>query len=679
MTKPSRDGVDEAMISKPDAMRGPALEARVAELFAASQNRRAAKTDRAMVPILFVEWIVALTLAYEIAPRAWPAASGPNAWQISISPVSLALLGLVPLGATAVLALLSPGRPTTRFVAVTTQLFLGGIVLGFCHGAYLCELAIYGSIVGLSFYGDYGVLVLSSVFAAVGLGVSSTYGYWSLPLAWGYLGALSLLGFGMTTVSRQQTRTNAERKAKLELRERQREQILQTLHAAGRALEQTVHRLLTTSGEQHALVQRQAASLHETSSTIQEIRQTSAVSASRAEIVLRVAGKAEDLGRSGQGAVDLSLEGLRGIRQQIGGIVAQIQNLAERTAAVGEIVESVQDLADQSNVLALNAAIEAARAGELGKGFGVVAREIRTLADQSIQSTGRIRSMIGEIQAAIRAAVGQTEQGNARMEEGLGQIRGSGENLQLMAGSWRRAVRPHGRSPPRSASRTPGSARSPRRSAPSATPWKRPWAGFVRSSRPLPSCRAPVRASPSWLRVCARPPRRSRAHAMGSDRSPLDPSYGDLWPIDRGRLARMGRRPRRTADRDPLDPYRGLLDPRFGLRAVTFELIDRVRVARTGRRAPRTADREPRTVRSGARIANRAPLIVRSVARTADREPLTASFEVRIQIVSLSRHVLTLVLWIVKLIPRCEKVSREIVSFSPCSLSFWVWSQRLEE
>ena len=422
------------MTAKLDAATEPALRQRADELFAASQNRRAAVTDRAMIPIFLVEWVITLILAMEVSPRLWPGTNGPDAWQMAIPPVGLAVLGLVPIGAASLLALVAPGRPLTRYVVVTTQFFIAGTVLGYCRGGYLCELAVYGSVVGMSFYSDYGIFVLCSGLAAGALAFSSTYGFWSLPLVWGYLVGLDALGFRMTWVSRMQIRTNAQRKAKLELRERQRNEILMTLREAGQTLERTVQGLLSTSREQHALVQRQATSLHETSSTIQEIRQTSAVSASRAEIVLKVAGRAEELGQVGQNAVESSLSGLRGIREQIAGIVGQIQNLAERTAAVGEIVDTVQDLADQSNVLALNAAIEAARAGELGKGFGVVAREIRTLADQSIQSTGLIRTMNAEIQSAIHGAVGQTEQGNARMEEGLTQIRASGENLQEMAG-----------------------------------------------------------------------------------------------------------------------------------------------------------------------------------------------------------------------------------------------------
>lgn len=183
---------------------------------------------------------------------------------------------------------------------------------------------------------------------------------------------------------------------------------------------------------QTASVQRQASGVSEASATTQEIKQTSAVAAAKAETVLQVATKAEAFSGAGQSSVEASIQGLTDIRAQIEAIVGRIGELSERTLQVGEIIESVKDLADQSNVLALNAAIEAAKAGEFGKGFGVVAREIRSLADQSIQSTGRIREILSEIQGAIRSTVTMTEGGKVQMERSMEQIRASGENLREM-------------------------------------------------------------------------------------------------------------------------------------------------------------------------------------------------------------------------------------------------------
>jgi methyl-accepting chemotaxis protein len=84
-------------------------------------------------------------------------------------------------------------------------------------------------------------------------------------------------------------------------------------------------------------------------------------------------------------------------------------------------------------MLALNAAIEAVRSGEHGKGFAVVAREIRSLADQSIQATRRVREILQDISAAIDQAVAITAKGTERMEGGLVEARASGENLRALS------------------------------------------------------------------------------------------------------------------------------------------------------------------------------------------------------------------------------------------------------
>jgi methyl-accepting chemotaxis protein len=93
----------------------------------------------------------------------------------------------------------------------------------------------------------------------------------------------------------------------------------------------------------------------------------------------------------------------------------------------------VKDLADQSNMLALNAAIEAVRSGEHGKGFAVVAREIRTLADQSIQATGQVRQIIEGIAQEIQAAVVLAAASQRHIESGLTEAKSSGDNLKELS------------------------------------------------------------------------------------------------------------------------------------------------------------------------------------------------------------------------------------------------------
>ena len=199
-------------------------------------------------------------------------------------------------------------------------------------------------------------------------------------------------------------------------------------------LTQTVQKLSASTAEQGQAVTRQAAGLQETQVTAQEIRQTSLMAAQKAQGILQIAERAEEVSASGEKAIEESRRGLNEIRTLVDEIARKINQLGERTHQIGTITEAVKDLADQSNMLALNAAIEAVRSGEHGRAFSVVAREIRALADQSIQSTNRAREILEDIGAAVREAVAITERGGQRMEAGLVQVQRSGENLRELSG-----------------------------------------------------------------------------------------------------------------------------------------------------------------------------------------------------------------------------------------------------
>ena len=99
------------------------------------------------------------------------------------------------------------------------------------------------------------------------------------------------------------------------------------------------------------------------------------------------------------------------------------------------IVSSVQDIAQQSNLLAVNASIEAARAGEYGKGFSVVAHEIKTLSDQSQEATKEIRRILEQVSEAISAVVMATDRGRDAVDTGVIQSGNVGESIETLAGS----------------------------------------------------------------------------------------------------------------------------------------------------------------------------------------------------------------------------------------------------
>jgi methyl-accepting chemotaxis protein len=197
-----------------------------------------------------------------------------------------------------------------------------------------------------------------------------------------------------------------------------------------RVLQATVSELELANRQQERNIARQAAALQQTQVTAQEIKQSSLVAAEKAGMVLSVAERAEEVGRMGEQALTGGLGGFEELRVQVEQMALRIAQLSERSQQIGGITQTVKELADQSNMLALNAAIEAVRSGEHGKGFSVVAREIRSLADQSIQATERVRDILGDISQAMLSAAKMTELGYMRMEEGLEQVRTSGGNLR---------------------------------------------------------------------------------------------------------------------------------------------------------------------------------------------------------------------------------------------------------
>ncbi|MCY1023867.1 methyl-accepting chemotaxis protein [Pyxidicoccus sp. MSG2] len=213
--------------------------------------------------------------------------------------------------------------------------------------------------------------------------------------------------------------------------------MLTQLRRATRTLQESAHRLSdhtaalkVVSQEQEGMVRDQARAIQGTQASAQELRLTADLATQRAEAVLGVAARAESIGTSGESSIEKSLQGLSHIRKQVEQIAERIASLDTHAQRIGNITSTVKDLADQSNMLALNASIEAARAGVHGKGFGVVAREVRSLADQSIQRTVEVRKLLGGIIESIRAAVSITESGSAQVAQGLESVQSSGENFQ---------------------------------------------------------------------------------------------------------------------------------------------------------------------------------------------------------------------------------------------------------
>jgi methyl-accepting chemotaxis protein len=178
-----------------------------------------------------------------------------------------------------------------------------------------------------------------------------------------------------------------------------------------------------------------AAAISETSTTVEEVRQAAQLSSQKAKNLSDSAQHVAQVSQGGQKSVEDTISGMSHIRDQMVTIEQAVVRLSEQSHSIGSIIASVTDIADQSNLLAVNAAIEAARSGEQGKGFSVVAQEIRNLAEQSKESTMQVRNILNDVQKATNEAVLATEQGNKAMETGVKQSLEAGEAIRILTGS----------------------------------------------------------------------------------------------------------------------------------------------------------------------------------------------------------------------------------------------------
>jgi methyl-accepting chemotaxis protein len=191
--------------------------------------------------------------------------------------------------------------------------------------------------------------------------------------------------------------------------------------------------ILSGTTQQAAGMREHSSAVTETVSTVDEVLQTSEQAARRALAVSESSQRAVDVSQSGRKAVDDSVAAMGAVKEQTGSIAESILTLAEQAQAIGEIITSVSDIAEQINLLSLNAAIEASRAGEHGRGFSVVATEIKTLADQSKKATAQVRQILGEIQSATNAAVMVTEQGSKSVNEAIKTVNEAGGTIRRLA------------------------------------------------------------------------------------------------------------------------------------------------------------------------------------------------------------------------------------------------------
>jgi methyl-accepting chemotaxis protein len=177
--------------------------------------------------------------------------------------------------------------------------------------------------------------------------------------------------------------------------------------------------IAATVEEQERMASQQSASVNQTTTTMDELGASSRATSQQIETAASQAMQALTLAGGGTKAVEKTLEAMATLKTKVQDMQGQIMQLSEQTDRIGNISTVVSDLANQTNMLALNAAVEAVRAGEHGKGFGVVASEIRKLADRSKKSAAQINLLVADIQRAINLTVMVTDEGTKTVDSGV--------------------------------------------------------------------------------------------------------------------------------------------------------------------------------------------------------------------------------------------------------------------
>ncbi len=171
----------------------------------------------------------------------------------------------------------------------------------------------------------------------------------------------------------------------------------------------------------------QAAAITEVTVTVEELNQTAVQIAEAAASVAAAAEQALVSANRGQDAVRDSIMGMAMIKARVNDITTRILALSDQSQRISEVIDLINTIAAQTHILALNAAVESADAGEYGQRFGVVAAEVKKLAQRSVAATKEVRTIIAQIQSATSAAVMATEEGLKETDRGVNLAHQSGD------------------------------------------------------------------------------------------------------------------------------------------------------------------------------------------------------------------------------------------------------------